>query len=272
MNSARWPKTMPETKRRRMVSGARSKTYRSRRRSPHRSPECRARGTNPLPRRPGTASTQNEAEVWAYGFTKAPPAEVEGHAPIHSRKENSSSCCATPKGRLADRRRPREKGGERFQTAARRRSLDSRRAASKARHVTGAMTPSGEAWLSVAESSTNASTRPLVGLFHRVPGVEGGHFVHDSEDTHKLEQLLGSEAANPGLKKSACGSRKANATWQTQVSGLLTATRPFEPRTQVRAPAGRQMEPRKRQSRSAGAQGLSREPGQTQGGRHPGPG
>ena len=63
-------------------------------------------------------------------------------------------------------------------------------------HVAGAMTPSGEAWLSVAEASTEKGQPPVVGLFHRAPGED--QFRLDTEATRTLGPLLGSEAEDPG--------------------------------------------------------------------------
>jgi len=178
------------------------------------------------------ASPQHEAEVWAYGFTKAPPADVEGtQLPYTAEGEQLVLLRYTKTGgwQIADV--PREPGGKAFKLLPAG-EVSSETGGSPTEdqvHVTGAMTPSGEAWLSVAEASTNANTKPLVGLFHRVPGAEDGHFVYDSEDTHKLEQLLGSGAREPGLQEVALRLGEGERNGRMQVYGMLNAAKQSAP-------------------------------------------
>ena len=158
----------------------------------------------------GAITNSPEHEAWAYGFTSAPPAEVDG-SPLPYTAEGEQLVLL----RFTDREGweiadvPRMPGGEPFQL------LPANEVSGKVA-VSGAMTPSGEAWLSVAEVSTKPAEKPRLGVFHRAPS---GQFVLDSDATQALGPLIGSSAENPELLKTDLRLDESDG----QVSGVLTA-------------------------------------------------
>ncbi len=147
----------------------------------------------------GTIANSSEHEAWGYGFTSAPPAEVGGsRLPYTAQGEQLVLLRYTDSGGWQISDVPRLSNGEPFHLLPAD-EVSSRRGEKNTTnqvHVSGAMTPSGEAWMSVSEVSTNPNAEPVIGIFHRVPG---GQFVLDSSATQTLGPLLGSESANPGL-------------------------------------------------------------------------
>jgi hypothetical protein len=175
----------------------------------------------------GAVQGGSEHEAWAYGFTSAPPAEVEGKPlPYTAEGEQLVLLRYTDKGgwQIADV--PRELNGEpyRLVPADKVSDVPGGKHFANAVKVSGAMTPSGEAWLWVAEDSTERGDSK-VGLFHRAPG---GQFVYDAEATGTLHQPLGSSAVTPGLLEEELHSiEPVNLRLgesEGQVYGVLTAT------------------------------------------------
>ena len=159
----------------------------------------------------GAVANSPEHEAWAYGFSSAPPAEVNGSPlPYTAPGEQLVLLRYTDKSgwQIADVPRGPEKG-EPF-------PLLPADEVSGQVSVSGAMAPSGEAWLSVAEASTKATVKPIVGVFHRAPG---GQFVQDPAATKKLGPLIGSEAETPALLKADLRLDESGG----QVYGVLTA-------------------------------------------------
>jgi len=146
----------------------------------------------------GAVEGSPQHEAWAYGFTSAPPAEVEGHRlPYTALGEQLVLLRYTDEGGWQIAEVLREPDGSPFPLLP----ADTVSSESEGRHledqvhVAGAMTPSGEAWLWVAEASTEAGHPPVVGLFHKAPGQP---FELDREATETLKPLLGSGAQDPG--------------------------------------------------------------------------
>ncbi len=146
----------------------------------------------------GAVEGSPQHEAWAYGFTSGPPAEVEGHRlPYTALGEQLVLLRYTDEGGWQIAEVLREPDGSPFPLLP----ADTVSSESEGRHledqvhVAGAMTPSGEAWLWVAEASTETGRPPVVGLFHRVPGHP---FGFDREATETLKPLLGSSAQDPG--------------------------------------------------------------------------
>jgi Transglycosylase SLT domain len=170
------------------------------------------------------ASPQNEAEVWAYGFTRAPPAEVDGHELEYTAQGKQLVLLRnTQKGGWQIAGVPQLEEGKAFNL------LPANEVSSI--QVAGAMTTSGEAWLWVGEASTKAGQPPVVGLFHRVPT---GQFVLDRKDTTALGSLLGSEAElnfQDGSRQ-AVGLRLGESAGH--VYGMVTAPAQTEQRTTVK--------------------------------------
>ena len=137
----------------------------------------------------GAIENSPEHEAWAYGFTSAPPAEAEDGKRLEY----------TAEGKQLVLLRYRDKGG--WQIADVLHEDDAEHTAFKllgadklaeAVHVTGAMAPNGEAWLWVAEQTTEAGAR-VVGLFHRAP-EPNAQFVREPKAEEELKPLLGSES------------------------------------------------------------------------------
>jgi len=147
----------------------------------------------------GAIAGSPEHEAWAYGFTSAPPAEVNGSPlPYEARGEQLVLLRYTDKDGWQIAEVPRGPEGEPFKLLKADEVSDTTGGVHVANqvHVAGAMTPSGEAWLSVAEASTKEGQPPVVGLFHRAPDED--QFRLDTEATRTLGPLLGSEAEDPG--------------------------------------------------------------------------
>jgi photosystem II stability/assembly factor-like uncharacterized protein len=156
------------------------------------------------------SSPLHETEIWAYGFTHAPPAEVEGsrlqytaegHQLVLLRYLEKSGW------QIADVLR--EEGGAKAFGLVPADKLDVN--ASGGVQATGSITSSGEGWLRLIETpQTGAKT---IALFHRGPG---GHFEYDSGATATLNPLLESESAQLHLGQDSAGHAfgilTANAT------------------------------------------------------------
>jgi hypothetical protein len=133
------------------------------------------------------ASSGREAETLAYGFTGAPPAEVNGHQleytaegkqPVLLRYTDAEGWQIAG---VLEREAP---GGA---TSAFKLLARSETGIPGGVQISGAMTPSGEGWLSLAERSSTGTE--VVGLFHRKPGSDHP-FVYDEAATTALRPLL----------------------------------------------------------------------------------
>ncbi len=174
----------------------------------------------------GSIAGSSQHEAWAYGFTSAPPAEVDGsRLPYTAQGEQLVLLRYTDDGgwQIADVLR--EPNGSPFPLlpADKVSSVNGGPYFPNQVHVAGAMTPSGEAWLWVAESSTEKGRPAVVGLFHRSPG---GEFLLDSKATKSLSEssggvpaLLGSQPQNPGELDVSVRLGESNG----QAYGMLTA-------------------------------------------------
>ncbi len=154
------------------------------------------------------ASPRHEEETWAYGITRAPPAAA-GREQLEYTAEGHQLVLLSyaEKGgwQIADV--PREAGGVKpFQLLAANQLNISAGGGIK---VTGAMTPSGEAWLGLVETPlTGART---IGFFHRSPG---GRFEYDKNAT---------ETAKPLLESSSGAQLRLGQDSGGRVYGMLTA-------------------------------------------------
>jgi hypothetical protein len=155
-------------------------------------------------------------ETWAYGFTSAPPAVVNGETLPY-----------TASGRQLVLLRYTEEGGWQIADVLRNPGgvsafelLPKEQVSTNSDvRVTGGMTPDGEAWLWLAEESIEG--RKVFGLFHRRPG---GRFELDRAATEKLEpQTAGQEHLLSSLGQ---GDRLRLTGGQSEgqpVFGMLTA-------------------------------------------------
>ncbi len=180
----------------------------------------------------GAIAGSPEHEAWAYGFTSAPPAEVNGSPlPYEAQGEQLVLLRYTDSGgwQIADV--PRGPEGEPFKLLKADEVSDATGGAhlTEEVHVAGAMTPSGEAWLSVAEASTNRGQPPVVGLFHRAPGED--QFRLDTEATRTLGPLLGAEAKEPGRQDVTLRLGESEGG---HVYGMLTASGQYAPLGELR--------------------------------------
>ncbi len=161
------------------------------------------------------ASPRHETETWAYGITRASPAAAgaerleytaEGHQLVLLRY--------TEKGgwQIADV--PREAGGVKpFKLlAANELNID----AGGGIKVTGAMTPSGEAWLGLVETPREGAE--TIGFFHRSPG---GPFEYDKRATETAAPLLESGSAQLRLGQDSEGHSYGMLTASTSEYALL---------------------------------------------------
>ncbi|MGO9976531.1 MAG: Ig-like domain-containing protein [Solirubrobacteraceae bacterium] len=129
----------------------------------------------------GAITASSDGETWAYGFTTAPPAIVNGTAltyttPAYTTQQNGQLVLLeyTDAGGWQIVDVLRNADGSPYQ-------LTSDPAPSD---VSGAMTGSGEAWIAVSGSGTLA-------VFHRAPG---GEFLFDAADSTTLQPLGGAAA------------------------------------------------------------------------------
>ncbi len=180
----------------------------------------------------GAIAGSPQHEAWAYGFTSAPPAEADGSPlPYEAQGEQLVLLRYTDDGgwQIADVLREAD-GHNAFKLlpANKVAGMSGGKHQAGQVHVAGAMAPSGEAWIWVAEASTEAGAAPVVGLFHRAPG---GSFELDEKATHNLAPLLGSTARslvnmNVSVRIGESGG---------QVYGMLVS--PQQPAAPVRTPA-----------------------------------
>src|SRR5262249_32517604 len=137
-----------------------------------------------------------ERETWAFGFSSAPPAQAldgsklpytgDGDQLVLLRNADSAGW------QIADVLRcPPEltrSGDPRCDPSGAFRLLPADKVAkTKPPEVVGAMTPSGESWLWLNETSNDATPTSVIGLFHRLPG---GSFELDPGATRNLHPLL----------------------------------------------------------------------------------
>lgn len=119
-------------------------------------------------------------ETWAYGYTTAPPAVANGTAlpytAVHGNPQLVLLRYTESSGwQIADVLRNVDGSGFYVPSGA---------------TVHGAMTPSGEAWITVSDSNITPS---VFAVFHRLPG---GQFLYDPNATATLAPLLGGVTGN----------------------------------------------------------------------------
>jgi hypothetical protein len=132
------------------------------------------------------------AETWAYGFTSAPPAKVGGNELEYTAVGGQLVLLRyTEAGGWQIAEVPEEQTPSGDRAFALLKPSEVQSTGANEVKVDGAMTPSGEAWLWVAEASKSGGER--VGLFHRAAGA-GSHFLLDSNATATLRPLLGAAA------------------------------------------------------------------------------
>ena len=157
-----------------------------------------------------SSSPVHEAEIWAYGFTHAPPAQVEG-----SRLEYTAEGHQFVLLRYLERSGwqiadvLREEGAVKAFGLVPADELNINAAGGV--KVTGSMTSSGEGWLRLIE--TPLTGPKTIAFFHRSPG---GRFEYDSGATATLKPLLESESTELHLGQDSAG----------HVYGMLTARTP----------------------------------------------
>jgi photosystem II stability/assembly factor-like uncharacterized protein len=151
----------------------------------------------------------HEAETWAYGITHAPPAVVNGTPLVYKAQGHQLVLL-----RYTDQSRSwqiadvlRDQGGTNaFELLpADELELSSNGGLS----VRGAMTPSGEGWLTLVQTH-RTTLEHKIAVFHRPPC---GRFEYDEAATNELQPLLGVPSAHLSLGQNAAG----------QVGGILTA-------------------------------------------------
>ncbi len=162
------------------------------------------------------SSSENEAETWAYGITKAPPAEVNG-----------SRLPYTAQGYQLVLLRHTEKNGWQIVEVLREPASEKpyelleadklEREADGGVYVSGDVTPSGEAWLWVVQTEAHTIARKAA-VFHRAPG---GRFEYDQTATHTLAPLLSNKVADLRLEQDSEGRVFGLLTAESQVYGYL---------------------------------------------------
>jgi photosystem II stability/assembly factor-like uncharacterized protein len=175
----------------------------------------------------GSVADSAQHETWAYGFTSAPPAEVQGkRLPYTAGGEQLvllrytdntgwqiAEVLRNPDGTPFDLLSPEE--------------VQAPNPGENGVHVDGAMTPSGEAWMWVSEEPRKPGA-PVFGVFHRLPG---GQFRLDPQATATLRPLQETNRGGLGvlhLQQSSGG----------EVSGMLTAPNQPEAQATVSGPQG----------------------------------
>jgi hypothetical protein len=156
------------------------------------------------------SSPVHEAETWAYGFTHAPPAQVEGSRLDYTAEGHQFVLLRYLERsgwQIADVLR--EEGGVKPFELVPASKLNVNAAGGV--RATGAMTSSGEGWLRLLE--TPLTGPKTVAFFHRSPG---GHFEYDRSASETLKPLL--EANSPELH---LGQDPAGHAF-----GILTANTP----------------------------------------------
>jgi hypothetical protein len=128
----------------------------------------------------GSVAGSPQHETWAAGLTDGPPASVNGSRLPYTAQGNQIVLLRyldSTGWEIVDV--PRMPDGSAFQL------LPAAQVNGSGVLVRGAMAPSGEGWLWIAETATDGSVR--YGLFHR---PSGGRFVFDSGDTAALGPAL----------------------------------------------------------------------------------
>ncbi|HEV7944041.1 MAG TPA: lytic murein transglycosylase [Solirubrobacteraceae bacterium] len=175
----------------------------------------------------GSVAGSTQHETWAYGFTSAPPAEVQGkRLPYTADGEQLvllryaddtgwqiAEVLRNPDGTPFEMLSPEE--------------VQAPNPGENGVHVDGAMTPSGEAWMWVSEEPRKPGP-PVFGVFHRLPG---GQFQLDPAATATLSPLQ--ETNRGGL-----GVLHLQQSPEGEVSGMLTAPNQPEAQATVSGPQG----------------------------------
>jgi photosystem II stability/assembly factor-like uncharacterized protein len=176
------------------------------------------------------ATAGHEAETWAYGFTSAPAAEVDGKRLEYTAEGQQPILLRYTAGegwQVREVPERRESDGSLKAFKLLKRDEVEERPEQNEVKIGGMMTRSGEAWLWIAEPSrTNTEEYEL---FHRKAGP-GQPFVYDEEGSSTLKELLGGVAENAKLSLSL----KLGESAQGDQYGMLIS--PEQPRTE--APEG----------------------------------
>ena len=133
----------------------------------------------------GAVAGSPTGEAWAYGYTNAPPASVNG-SPLPYTAEGDQFVLLSHSNadgwQIADVLRNADDSGP-FAL------LPADEAGTDAVEAAGAMAANGEAWLWIYEPSDQPGVAPVYGLFHRQENVDGGAFVLDPSGTQALANL-----------------------------------------------------------------------------------
>jgi hypothetical protein len=176
----------------------------------------------------GTVGGSEQHETWAYGFTSAPPAEVEGkRLPYTADGEQLVLLRYTDRTgwQIADVLRNPD--GSPFKLLAPE-EVQAPSAGENGVHAAGAMTSSGEAWMWVSEEPKQPGQPPVFGVFHRLPG---GSFQLDPHATQTLAPLRQGGTGELGPLHLGEGV-------DGLLYGMLTAPRQPERQATVPAPNG----------------------------------
>jgi hypothetical protein len=132
----------------------------------------------------GAVAGSSDDETWAYGYTTAPPAVMNGSALPYT------APTGVPQFVLL-----RYEDGTGWQIADVLRNADGSAyvQGGTVTHVTGEMAPSGEAWLMVAQSVGGVTS---AAMFHRQPDAHDGEFVLDASATASLQPMLTNFSSN----------------------------------------------------------------------------
>jgi photosystem II stability/assembly factor-like uncharacterized protein len=162
------------------------------------------------------SSSEHETETWAYGTTKAPPADVDGSPlPYTAQGYQLVLLRYTEKDRWQIVEVLREPGGQKPYQLLPADKLDVN--ANGGVYVSGGVTPSGEAWLWVVQTEATTIARRLA-VFHRTPG---GAFQYDPAATNTLAPLLNNNAVTSEAELYA--QLRVEQNPEGHVFGLLTA-------------------------------------------------
>jgi hypothetical protein len=161
---------------------------------------------------------EHEAETWAYGITKAPPAEVGGSPlPYTAQGYQLVLLRYTERNRWQIVEVLRDPGGAAPYELVAADKLDVN--ASGGVYVSGSVTPSGEAWLWVDQTQfQGAGLAHKTAMFHRLPG---GRFEYDPAATTTLAPLPTESHGDLRLQQDSEGRVFGLLTADSQVYGYL---------------------------------------------------
>lgn len=176
----------------------------------------------------GAVTGSEQHETWAYGFTSAPPAQVDGsRLPYTAEGEQLVLLRYTDQTGWEIADVLRNPDGSPFKLLAPS-EVQAPNAGENGVHAAAAMSPSGEAWMWVSEQPKQPGQTPVFGVFHRLPGRP---FQLDPQATQTLSPLQQEGTGQLGplhLGQSEDG----------QVFGMLTAPSQPERQATVAGPNG----------------------------------